>query len=347
MFCRHGRFEDRCAICRGEKAAAAPKAHIPTKKGTEARRATSTPRAAAPASSARRGSRTVVTGKLSRNADDGYRSDLLPGVRSSADVQALATELTVAEARLSALGSPDSGPWSAVSAAAEEPARAFIYALVIAVASPDAAAGSAATAQAAIDALSSDELAVPSAAAGSGPVAAILDAGPRGPRGADAAGIALAAPAQLAQRSGSLAAAITGDASWSPERRFARVFDRLALKGLPRAVRYDVLVALGRSGVLSLRAGALHLGDDQVTAAAKRIFAVGDVSLLEKRAATLVEVTGVAWDALELALWNLSGADATGSGAASRWSTAKPATDLGLPGEPDAELAETIAAVLA
>lgn len=345
-FCRHGRFEASCAICRQEKAKSEPQAVRPQTKGTAARRPTSS--STAPTQRTGR-SRTVVTGKLTRNADDGFRSDLLPGVRSSADAMVLAQELTLAEARLSSIATADAGPWAIIGAQAGDQARAFVAALVVAVASPDGTAGSLVTAAGALAALEPllADVDDSGAIAGASTIAEILDAGPRGPRAHDAAGVALAVPAQLAQRSGgSLAAGLQGEASWTPERRFARLLDRLALKGLPRAVRYDLLVALGRSGALPLRADGLHLGSDQVTDAAKRLFAVADVALLERRAAALVEATDVAWDALELALWNIAGADATGSGAAARWSTAKPATDLGLPGEVDEDLALTIADLL-
>ncbi len=346
-FCRHGRFEASCGICRSEKAKAEPAARKPAARGggTAARRPVSSSTGATP----KPRTRAVVTGKLSRNADDGFRSDLLPGVRSSADVMVLAQELTTAEARLSALGSPEAGAWAPVAAHAGDPARAFVAALTIAVASPDETAGSDATAGTAFAALLAVDPSLESLehVAGASEVASILDGGPRGPRAHDAAGAALAVPAQLAARSGgSLEASLIGEQAWSPERRFARLLDRLALRGLPRAVRYDILVALGRTGALPVRADGLHLGGDQVTDAAKRLFAVGDVPLLEKRAAAVVEATGVAWDALELALWNIAGADATGTGAAARWSTAKPPTTLGLPGQADDELALTIAGLL-
>jgi hypothetical protein len=328
-----------------EKAKSEPQAVRPESKGTTARRPTAS--RTAPTGTTR--SRGVVTGKLSRNADDGYSSDLLPGIRSSADVLVLAQELTAAEARLEALSGPDAGPWTAVAERADTPAQAFIAALVVAVASPDEVAGSVATASTALAALLAVEPSLESLdhVAGASEVGSILDGGPRGPRGHDAAGAALAVPAALATRSGgSLEAALLGEDSWTPARRFARLLDRLALRGLPRAVRFDVLVALGRTGALPVKADGLHLGNDQVTDAAKRLFAVADVPLLEKRAATVVEVTGVSWDAFELALWNIAGADATGTGAAARWSTAKPPTTLGLPGEVDEDLSLTIAGLL-
>ncbi len=63
-----------------------------------------------------------------------------------------------------------------------------------------------------------------------------------------------------AGRAGSQQAAFTGDAGWSPERRFARVFERLALPGFGRARRFDLLTALGAAGRYELTAGELFLG---------------------------------------------------------------------------------------
>lgn len=346
-FCRHGRFEASCAICRQENAKLEPKAETPRAKGTAARRPTSSTRTASTSTSSR--SRSLVTGRLQRAADDGFRSELLPGVHASQTALQLARELTAAEARLSVYGTADAGPWTTVADLAGEPHRAFVAALVIAVASPDGAAGSSATATAALAALQAADpsLTALDVIAADAELGAILEGGPRGPRAHDAAAAALAVPAQLAQRSGgSLEAALAGEAAWTPERRFARLLDRLALRGLPRAVRFDLLVALGRSGVLPVKADGVHLGADQVTDAAKRIFAVAETALLERRAAALVEATGVSFDALELALWNLAGADAGAGGAAARWSTAKPSTDLGLPGAADDDEAQALVDIL-
>ena len=47
------------------------------------------------------------------------------------------------------------------------------------------------------------------------------------------------------ERAGSQAAAFTGETAWTPERRFARVFERMALPGLHRDARFDLLVTLG------------------------------------------------------------------------------------------------------
>ncbi len=99
--------------------------------------------------------------------------------------------------------------------------------------------------------------------------------------------------------------AFGGEPSWSPQRRFARAFERLALPGLHRTCRFDLLVTLGRLGVSELRAAALMLGGaDEVTVAAKRALGIGDPLLLERRAAQLAEACGLPLEALDLALYN-------------------------------------------
>src|SRR6185312_3064500 len=88
-------------------------------------------------------------------------------------------------------------------------------------------------------------------------------------------------------------------------RRFARVFERLALPGLHRGARFDLLVILGRLGAYDLRGGALGLGgNDHVTLAAKRVLGIGDVMLLERRAADLAAACQLPLEALDLGFHN-------------------------------------------
>ncbi|HEY4812227.1 MAG TPA: hypothetical protein VIH71_14330 [Solirubrobacteraceae bacterium] len=110
---------------------------------------------------------------------------------------------------------------------------------------------------------------------------------------------------------GSQMIAFTGDPAWSPQRRFARVFERLSLPGLTRMARYDLLVTLGRMGLYELAPDSLHLAgaaglsaDDPTTLAAKRLFGIGDPLLLERRAAALAEAVSIPIEALEEALAN-------------------------------------------
>jgi hypothetical protein len=108
-----------------------------------------------------------------------------------------------------------------------------------------------------------------------------------------------------ASRAGSQAAAFTGDTAWPPERRFARAFERLALPGLHRDARFDLLVTLGRLGLYDMRAGSLALGGvNDVTVGAKRAFGIGDPLLLERRAGDLAQACGLPLAALDLGLHN-------------------------------------------
>ena len=69
---------------------------------------------------------------------------------------------------------------------------------------------------------------------------------------------------------GSQAAAFAGEPHWTPPRRFERAFERLALPGLQRAARFDLLVTLGRLARADVSAGTLALSAaDDVTVAAK------------------------------------------------------------------------------
>src|SRR6202044_2376769 len=75
--------------------------------------------------------------------------------------------------------------------------------------------------------------------------------------------------------------------------------------------RYGLLVLLGSLGVSELPPGSLQLTGARVgfveaptVTAAKRIFAIGDPLLLERRAATLPDALAVPIAALDLALSN-------------------------------------------
>ncbi len=116
-------------------------------------------------------------------------------------------------------------------------------------------------------------------------------------------------------RAGSQAAAFTGEAAWAPERRFSRTYERLALPGLHRDARYELLVSLGQLGLYELRPGALQVGaENQVTLAAKRALGIGDPLLLERRAADLAAAVGVPMAALDLGLHNWETAQRTKAG---------------------------------
>jgi hypothetical protein len=278
LFCRHNRFEANCPICSKEAAARRPAAPAST-----TRRATTAP---APARRHGTGHRagTLVTKRLARAGDDGYRHELVPGVRATADAERLAACLALSAARLEY-----PGPFPAV-AEEEDPEDAIWLAFLLALAGEDR-----------------PEL-----------QSAIVDAEPRWASSNGDTGLPPEAERTVdayrnwVERAGSQAAGLAGDAAWTPARRFQRAFDRLALPGFSRGQRYEFLTAVGAAGVLEIAADALHVAvahDDATTLAAKRALNSGDAMLLERRAAQLAEGTGVPVAALDraLALWDGTG----------------------------------------
>jgi hypothetical protein len=331
-FCRHNRFIERCPIC------------SKTLPGNEAPSATPRRPRAGGASRPRTGGHAGRAPKAEglrvrredRAVDDGYSSPLTPGLRASADARRLAEELAFSSARLAGLATDPPGGYglAARAAAAGDLDRATWTAFLLAYLSPSEDEEPFAGVEAVLAAAPSPGELAPE-------LAGLLDEVPRGPRSSHRPGSSaqtLASYAQWAERAGGQQAAFAGDAGWTPERRFARVFERLALPGLHRAARYEVLVTLGRLGIHELRGDSLHLGtgrgaaavEDEAASAAKRVFGIGDPLLLDRRAAALAEGAGVPLEALDLALYN--------------WSAAQRAT-LGFrpAGEPDA--ADTVAAL--
>ena len=230
-----------------------------------------------------------------RGLDDGYHSQLIPGLRSSADAVRLAEELAWATARLEQITVAPSGLYAELADPSidieERSWLGFLIAFLGTAEGPEPFAGIA--------------KARCSWSSGEGPV--LEDAVP-GPRGALVAGQDNRTPEAYrawAQRSGSQLAAFTGETSWTPERRFARVFERLALPGFPRGARFELLTVLGRTGVYELRPGALALGGiDEVTLGAKRVLGIGDPMLLERRAAALASAIGLELEALDVGFYN-------------------------------------------
>jgi hypothetical protein len=277
LFCRHSRLTANCPICSRElQAELKSKAPSPPPRTRAPRSASTTKR------SSSRGGSGVVTRRIARAADDGYRSALAPGLRATADAERLAGALAQAADRLQ-----PPGPYPEI---ADEPdhEEGTWLAFLLALAGPDA-----------------PEL-----------QAALLAARPRWADGVpdglpDGRRRSAEAYRAWAQRAGSQEAAFTGEAAWTPERRFARVFERLALPGFGRAPRYDLLTALGAAGLYDLEAGDLELiEDDATTLAAKRLLVSGDRLLLERRARDLAEACELPIAALDrgLAVWNTPGA---------------------------------------
>lgn len=108
-----------------------------------------------------------------------------------------------------------------------------------------------------------------------------------------------------AARAGSQADAFRGEAGWSAERRFARTFERLALPGMHRDARFELVTSLGALGLYELRPESLVLGgSDVVAVGAKRALAIGDSLLLDRRATQLADACQAPLAALDLALYN-------------------------------------------
>jgi hypothetical protein len=251
-----------------------------------------------------------------RAEDDGYRSPLVPGLRASADASRLAEELAFSSARLAALREDPPGLYGEVRRlAAEDLERATWACFLIAYLSPiegdDPFAGIR-LALAAAPSLSGAQSADPGALDAAG--TPDLDEVALGPRSSHHPGQGpetLIAYRQWVQRAGGTQAiAFEGDRGWSPQRRFERLFERLALPGLARMGRYDLLLTLGYLGLYEMRPDSLHVGarglsaEDATTLAAKRVFGIGDPLLLERRAAALAQQISVPIETLDLALAN-------------------------------------------
>ena len=272
LFCRHNRFEQNCPVCMKEKAAA--------RSASRPARA-SAPRRAGAATPAARPKR-LVTRKLARAADDGYRHDLVPGIKATEDADRLATCLAVATQRLEF-----PGPFPEVAEAGDVEEATFL-AFLLALAGPENPERQAAL-RAARPAWEHE--------------------GETG-LGADA-DRTIAAYRAWAGRAGSQRAALAGEAGWMPQRRFARAFERLSLPGFGRSQRFEFLVVLGAAAVFELEADALKVGGtDPTTVAAKRALVTGETMFLERRAKALAETAGVPIAALDhgLALWDSTAA---------------------------------------
>jgi hypothetical protein len=312
-FCRHGRFLQNCRICNKP----APKAtslsrSAPTRTGTPSR-----PRSAASG---------VVVKRLARAVEDGYENELVPGLKASGDARRLAEELAFSVARLAELALDPPGLY-AEAALAEDLEESLWLAFLIAHLSPltpdpSAAAGPSATGP--------SSAADPSAAAGpfdaaadpfatiratrvpwsTGEIPSLDEGAVLGPRTTvdprQPARTVAAYRAWPARHGGSQAAALTGDDNWTAERRFQRIFERLSLPGFGRAGRFELLVSLGRLGLIDVSPPDLQLGEasDQAVIAAKRVFGIGERFLMERRAADLAAEADVPLDAFDLALFN-------------------------------------------
>jgi hypothetical protein len=309
-FCRHGRLEATCPVCaRQAKAAAAPSR--PARRPAAAGRKAPSPPSVAARRRAPRGAGELTVRRLARAADDGYDHELVPGLRATADAAALADELAFSVARLEELGADPPGLYAELAAAAGPSAAA--------AAGPSAAAGGREEAlwlAFLIAYLSPLEDGDPWAgiaaarvpwAAGEVPDLSAVPLGPRTAHDPARGDRTLRAYRAWAARAGSQEAAFTIDASWTAERRFDRAFERLALPGLGRTPRRELLTILRYTGLVDVRATTLQIPVDQLdapVAAAKRIFGIGEPRELRHRVARFADELDVAFEALDLAFAN-------------------------------------------
>ncbi len=324
-FCRHNRLLQNCPICSREQAvelrpivsSSAPRGNDPRARPERA----SAQRERAPRQGQRRG---VIVRRIRNAADDGYRSPLVPGLKSSEEALRLAEELAFAATRLTVLAQDAPGLYAEVAAPGTDIEERSWLAFLIAYLCPLERDDPFAAIRAVRTAWASGEQ----------PALDGVETGPRSTHDPAHGTRTLEAYRAWAQRAGSQAAAVGGEPGWSPERRFTRTFERLALPGLQRGARFDLLVTLGYLGVFELRAATLAIGGaDQVTLAAKRALGIGDPLLLERRAAQLAEACGVPLEALDLGFYN--------------WERGERATaGLGPGAEPEPSLVQAASAAL-
>lgn len=236
-----------------------------------------------------------------RSEDDGYRCELVPGLHSSHDARRLVQEIGFASGRLLTL---TAAPPSLYAEARDrdDVEQATWMCFLAAYLSP----------------LQGDQSFVgirqallSSWASGTVPDLEDVPLGPRTSHDPARGSETLIAYRRFAEHSGSQEQAFSGEPEWTPQRRFERVFERLALPGFGRMGRYDLLITLGRLGLYELRADSLHLGaraslfaSDPTPQAAKRVFGIGDLIHVERRALALAQALSTPIEALDLALYN-------------------------------------------
>jgi hypothetical protein len=244
-----------------------------------------------------------------RAQDDGYSNPLVPGLHASPEAAGLAEEIAFAAGRLLRMHAAPPSLFNEIRALAGdgELERATWVCFLTAYLSPLQGDDPFAGIRLALG--RADE-----GAQGREYDGSPLDGVPLGPRtshdperGSDT----VHAYRQWVLHAGSQERALVGEESWTPQRRFERMFERLALPGFGRMGRYEFLVTLGRLGLYELQADSLHLAagrvpgpDDLTTLAAKRVLAVGEPLYLERRALAFAAEIGVPIDVLDLAFAN-------------------------------------------
>ena len=292
-FCRHNRLVQNCPICSREQnvaarplvtggSASAERVREPREPRERPERPATVRKARVPRSVTKAGGNEVKVRRLARGADDGFHSALVPGLKSSEDAARLAEEMAFATTRLLVMEAVAGGE----SHPDADPAWSEIA--------------------------EDGDLELRTWTA----IRYVLD-GPRGLNSDDRAEETIAAFETWTARAGSTEGAFTGEPSWTPERRFERLFERLALPGMTRDPRFELLTLLGGLGLYPVRAGALFLtGENEATWAAKRALGIGDPLLLERRAAELATESEAPLGALDLAFHNWGSGVRIGAGLA-------------------------------
>jgi hypothetical protein len=249
-----------------------------------------------------------------RAQDDGYSSPLAPGLHASEDAARLADEIAFASGRLLALHTSPPDLFAEIRSLAIEGEleRATWMCFLTVYLSP--LQGD--------DPFAGIRLALAREDGRDGGDVPSLDGIPLGPHSSHdpARGDETlrayrhwaANAVSAASGAGGQARAFIGEESWTPQRRFERAFERLALPGFGRMGRYELLVTLGRLGLYEMQADSLHLltggrgaaMDDLTMVAAKRVLAVGEPIYLERRASALAQELSVGIDVLDLAFAN-------------------------------------------
>ncbi len=258
------------------------------------------PSSAPPRRQAGAGARSPSSGglrvrHLARGIEDGYHSRLVTGLHSSAEAGRLAEEIAFAADRLVELQHSPSGLYRVVADPSQDIEERSWLAFLIAY------LGLLETA----DPFAEIERVRTPWASGEQPSLDGVETGPRTAHDPARGTRTLDAYRAWAARAGSQAAAFTGESVWTPERRFERVFERLALPGFGRDGRYELLVSLGRLCVYELEGASLKFGgENEATLAAKRALGIGDPLLLDRRATELAHACQVPLESLDLALHN-------------------------------------------
>jgi hypothetical protein len=302
-FCRHNRLIQNCSICAREQSIEPRPLVTPSTPGAErssatrpAREGRSRPTGGQSPSRLRGPGGAVTVRRTRTTVDDGYRCSLVPGLKSRSAAESLAQELAFSATRLRALSDDPPGLYGEVADPGGDIEERTWLAFLITYLGPLEDEN---------DPFSAIQAARTSWVSGELPA---LDGVATGPRTAHEPGRGLQtlrAYRAWVQRTGSQASAYLGEPGWSAERRFARVFERLALPGLHRAARFDLLLVLGQTNAYELAAGALAFGGSgEVTVAAKRVLGIGDPMLLERRAAQLAQACGLSLAALDLGFYN-------------------------------------------